>query len=137
MRRASQVVAAFLLITLMAWAQDAKKEQEMLQGTWSVVAAEKDGAADESIKTDKLVIAGDKITVKKGSGGDEEPAPFTIDATKQPKRLDITAKGQTILAIYEIKGDELKLCFSRDERPTDFTTKAGSNRMLVTLKKDK
>jgi len=134
------ILSALTLATLAAGVQagDAKKEQEKLQGSWSVVAAEKDGAADDGIKNDKVVIAGDKLTIKK-SGGDEEPVTFTIDPAKKPKTLDINSKGQMILAIYELEGDNLKLCFSRpgSERPTELATKAGSNRMMVTLKRDK
>jgi uncharacterized protein (TIGR03067 family) len=137
-------VALLALAVLAGWAasaaaQDAKKDQEKLQGTWTVVSCERDGAADDNIKNDKLVIAGDKITIKKGNGGEEEPVTFTMDASKKPMQLDISAKGKTILAVFEVNGDDLKLCFGQPgtERPADFTAKAGSNRMFVTLKRDK
>jgi uncharacterized protein (TIGR03067 family) len=142
MRNLCQIAIAVTAVALLftqARADDAKKEQEKLQGTWSIVAGEKDGTPDEEIKKDKLVVAAEKMTIKKGAGGDEEAVTFTLDPTQKPKQLDIDSKGGKILAIYELEGDNLKLCFSRpgSERPTDFSTKAGSNRMLVTLKRDK
>ena len=136
--QAACAAGMFGLLFTTASAQDTKKEQEKLQGTWSVVTAERDGAADDGIKNDKLVIAGDKITIKKGGGGDEEPVTFTTDPTKKPKQIDVNAGGQVILGIYDLDGENLKLCISKGgERPAEFTTKAGSNRMLVTLKRDK
>jgi len=119
-------------------ADDTKKDQEKLQGTWSVVSGERDGQPNDSIKNDKLVISGDKITVKKAAGSEETPVTFTLDATKKPKQMDVKAEGMTLLAIYELDGDNLKLCFARGaERPTDFTAKAGSERMSAVLKRDK
>jgi uncharacterized protein (TIGR03067 family) len=120
-------------------AEDNKKDQEKLQGKWSVVSAERDGQAHDKIKDDKLVIASDRITITKASGNEEPAVTFTLDATKKPKHIDVMVSGMTMQAIYELDGDNLKLCFARPgaERPGDFTTKAGSERMLVVLKRDK
>ena len=140
MRFACQTVFAIMTLGLLMnaiRADDAKKDQEKLQGTWSVVSAEADGTATDEIKNDKLVFAGDKITIKK-AGGDEEHVTFTLDTSKKPKQIDINADGKMIQAIYELDGDKLKVCAAMPgaDRPTDFTTKAGSNRMLVTLKRE-
>jgi hypothetical protein len=39
--------------------------------------------------------------------------------------------------IYEVDGDTTKFCYAEKERPTDFTTAAGSGRTLSTWKRDK
>ncbi len=124
---------------LMLAADDPKKEAEKFAGTWGVVAAERDGQPHDKIKNDKLVIAADKITIKTSSG--DEDATFTVDPAKKPKTIDVKPgkENVTIQGIYEIDGDNLKLCFAGPggERPTDFTTKEGSKRMLITLKREK
>ena len=48
-----------------------------------------------------------------------------LDATQTPKTMDITLtegpqSGKTVLAIYEVDSDCLKLCVG-DERPTSFS----------------
>ncbi len=129
------VLAAGLLLA----ADDPKKEAEKFAGTWGVVAAERDGKPNDEIKNDKLIIAGDKITIKTARG--DEDATFTVDPAKKPKSIDVkpSKENVTIQGIYEIEGDNLKICFAGPggERPADFTTKAGSKRMLITLKREK
>jgi len=58
--------------------------------------------------------------------------------------LDVTRsegprKGETVLAIYEVKGDSLRTCFAPPgrERPTGFTPKEGSGHVLRTYKRVK
>jgi hypothetical protein len=50
-----------------------------------------------------------------------------------------SAKGEVLEGIYEWLGDELKLClyFGSRTRPVEFETRAGSNRVLVVLKREK
>ncbi len=73
---------------------------------------------------------------------------FTIDPSKSPKCLDLTARvgGAEIKvpAIYEISGDDLKVCIPLIEsgksldlkRPERFETK-GSPAILIRLKRVK
>ena len=44
-----------------------------------------------------------------------------------------------MLGIYELKDDELKICFAKGggERPTEFLSKAGTEQSLVVLKREK
>ena len=43
-----------------------------------------------------------------------------------------------ITGIYELKGDDLKMCVGMDgDRPKEFATQAGINTMLFVLKRDK
>ena len=62
----------------------------------------------------------------------------------KPKALDITGtegpnKGKTILAIYERKGDTLRICYelSGKGRPTEFKTEAGTQLFLVEYQRQK
>ena len=68
---------------------------------------------------------------------------YHLDPTKSPKQIDFTILGEvkkTGLGIYELDADTLKLCMSIDpakvdRRPTEFATKAGEMRVVLTLKR--
>jgi len=49
-------------------------------------------------------------------------------------RSDGPRKGETVLAIYEVKGDSLRTCFAPhgELRPDGFAPKEGSGRVLRT-----
>ncbi len=80
------------------------------------------------------------------------PRSFVADATKNPKELDVEMgwSGRQVFtpggvqrvghpiffkSIFTIKGDELMVCWGRDERPKSFKTKAGDGFTLVTYKR--
>jgi len=123
-----------------------KTDKDKLQGTWSVVSMEVAGekAPDQVISGSKLTFTGDKVSFKFGPMQPEE-STYTIDAGKSPKTIIINPpkgkeKEKAMQGIYTFDGDNtLKICGAEmgDPRPTDFTTKAGSKNVLITLKRDK
>jgi uncharacterized protein (TIGR03067 family) len=133
------LAAGLLAAAGLSRAADAKDDKAKIAGTWSVVKAEFDGKEDPEGKDAKLVFEGDKISVKMKDR--TEDATFKLDPSQKPRHIDIKEKGdRTIPGIYELDGDSLKICFPRGndkERPKEFTGKAGSGTMLVTLKRDK
>jgi uncharacterized protein (TIGR03067 family) len=127
---------------------DAKKELDKLQGTWSAVSAEVDGMPlDDNLRAGlRFVIKGDEFVVK----GDDEVvkmytrAKITIDPTTKPKSMDFaigegSEKGTVVEGIYEWNGDQLKVCakLTGKERPTEFATKENSQTALIVIKKEK
>lgn len=120
---------------------DAKGDHEKIQETWQVVSAEDSGrkAPDEVIKNLKLVITKDKITYKVGDKTTEWS--YKLDATKKPKWIDLTEGDRTMLGIYELEGDNLKICFPegrKGERSTAFESKPNSvNDILIIVKREK
>jgi len=132
---------AVLLIACLigAGAQDAlKKDMDKLEGEFAMVSGEADGQAmpENFLKNSKrvakdgitTVMIGDMLLMK---------AKFTIDPSKNPKTIDYMmlegfTKGKTQLGIYEITGDTVRFCFAAAgaDRPSDFTSKAGSGRTL-------
>jgi uncharacterized protein (TIGR03067 family) len=69
-----------------------------------------------------------------------------VDATKSPKTIDIEIienadelKGKTLKGIYEIKDDlmTVNVTIEGSERPTDFTCKPDSGRLLQKFQKIK
>jgi uncharacterized protein (TIGR03067 family) len=125
-----------------------KKEQAKLQGVWQVLNSEEDGKATPEfiVQALKLEIKGNQITIK---GVEDLVKKFgkvtlTIDPATTPKIIDFkieagSEKDNVYEGIYELKGDELRICASvvKGARPEEFKTKAGSNRALFVLKREK
>lgn len=123
---------------------DDKPADASTDGTWMAVTAEFAGEPfPEAItKMIKLVLEKDKYTVEIGDRKDE--GTVTRDLKSSPKTMDVKGtkgpnEGKTFLAIYEIKGDEMKVCYdlSGESRPTEFATKKDTKLYLVTYKKEK
>jgi uncharacterized protein (TIGR03067 family) len=121
-----------------AWSADAKDE-EAIQGTWLASTAEMAGQKfpDEVRKSIKLVVKDGKYTVM--VGGQPDNGTTKLNSSAKPKAMDITGtdgpnKGKTILAIYELKGDTLRVCYdvSGKARPEKFETAPDTQLFLVT-----
>jgi uncharacterized protein (TIGR03067 family) len=134
--------ALALSFSPVAWGGDAR--DDTLEGTWLPSSAELAGQPfpDEARKTIKLVVKGDRYTVTVGEAVDKGTVKLMPSAT--PRAMDITGmegpnKGRTILAIYERKGDTLRVCYdlSGKKRPTAFKTEAGTQLFLVEYKRQK
>jgi RNA polymerase sigma factor (sigma-70 family) len=105
----------------------AKNDRDLLQGKWTVVSARQNGKdvnADEeaAIKDKPFVFKGDKVTAK-------GECDYSINPSKSPKEMDIVPtegpegeKGMKFRAIYELKGDSLKIAFTGPgmDRPRAF-----------------
>jgi uncharacterized protein (TIGR03067 family) len=121
---------------------DAKKDQEKLQGDWTLQSGERDGqqfpedlvkALKRNITGDKYVITRDGETLAKGT--------FTLDPAQKPKAIDIKLEGvdKPVQGIYELEGDTFKLCYAApgEARPKEFATKAETGLTLAVWKKAK
>ncbi len=137
------VLGLVLTFSLAARSGDAK-DSDAIRGTWQPSTAELGGKMfpDEVRKTIKLVVKDDKYTVTVGKAVDQ--GTVKLNPAAKPKEMDITGtdgpnKGKTILAIYEQDGDTLRVCYdlSGKSRPTEFKTKEGTQRFLVTYKRKK
>ena len=122
------------------------KDLRAFKGTWRLSSKEVDGKkfSEEEIK--------DVIATNDGSGnisvrrGDKEINEGTVklDPTKEPKTVDVTftggeRQGQKVLGIYEIESNFFRVCVARagDERPSEFSAKAGSGHTLIVYKREK
>lgn len=130
----------FLFMGVFTAAWGAATEKGSLEGTWIAKTMEKDGkkAPEEAVKRMSYRFAGDKLFVKGNFENDRvDECSFVLDGSREPKQLDFTppkAK-KAILAIYERKGDALKICMrhsSSDKgRPTEFKTTPDSALILI------
>src|SRR5262245_35736923 len=137
------------LLTVILFAAPApaekKKDEEKFQGTWTVVSMEYGGqkTPDDEIKAVTLIIKDDLITIDKGKT--DERMTFKLDPAKKPKTIDLLVKREVgkdlpVPGIYEVKDDELRICFAKageGERPTEFVSKAGTSHALLILKREK
>jgi uncharacterized protein (TIGR03067 family) len=125
----------------------AKKDQELMQGTWKAVSGESGG---QEFPEDGLKQGNMKMTFKSDSytfemTGNQEEGKVKLHADKNPKAIDFMIesgedKGKTQLGIYEIEGGKFKLCVAKageTERPTEFKTKEGSPNVSIVMKKSK
>jgi uncharacterized protein (TIGR03067 family) len=142
-------IVSFVVLVSLASApglvrDDAVDDRKQIEGTWLPVEAEMAGEKfpDEILKTIKLILKGETYTVLVGDKTDEGTSKLAPD--KSPKAIDITGtkgpnEGKTFLAIYELKGDTLRVCYdlSGEKRPSEFATKANTKLYLVTYKRAK
>ncbi len=127
------------LFTSSIMADDVEKDIKKLEGTWSFDSVEAAGnkMPAEQFKTMSVTMEGTKYSVKLNDMV-VEAATQKIDPSKSPKTMDVTVtegpnKGKVYLAIYEISGDTLKVCFDPEgkKRPTEFKGDVGSQTVVV------
>jgi uncharacterized protein (TIGR03067 family) len=119
--------------------KDVEKELKKFQGTWTFESVEAGGKklpADQ-FRGMTVTFEGDKYSVRAG-GNVVEAAALKLDPSKTPKALDSTVtegpnKGRVYLAVYEISGDTLKVCFDPEgkQRPTEFKGESGAQTLVV------
>jgi len=119
-----------------------KKELEQLKGNWAATSYVKDGkpAPEQDLKMIKLSIAGDRVTFTKGK--DVRKSTYKLDPTQKPKALDIVMiegpdKGKTLLGIYEVTGDDLRICLAILDKPRPKEFAAKPETILETWKREK
>ena len=119
-------------------------DTKALEGAWTPIKAELAGQAwpDTLLKTINLKLHNGEydITV----AGQPDKGTYTIDPSTKPKSMIITGtdgpnKGKTFLAIYELEGDTLRVCYdlSGKQRPAQFKTAAETKLYLVTYNRIK
>jgi uncharacterized protein (TIGR03067 family) len=133
-----------LALTPVAHSGGGEQDGKMIVGTWLTVTAELAGKEfpEELRKSIKLVLAPNTYIATVGKESDEGTCKW--DSAKKPKEVDITSvkgrnKGKTFLAIYELNGDTLRVCYdlSGKARPTEFKTTPGTSLYLVTYRREK
>jgi uncharacterized protein (TIGR03067 family) len=88
-------------------------------------------------------VKGDKRLVMKGDETVSE-STFTLDPKAKPKGITVKVgsgplKGKELPGIYELDGDDFKICLNVEgtERPKEFKGDAGSGCMLQVCKRAK
>ena len=148
MLRTLTVTAVFLasisfVLSPAAAEDESEKDFKKMAGDWVPVLMQLNGKKqpEELLKTIKLSITGNKYNRVVGKEKDE--GTLKLDTAKEPREMNITssvgeAKGKLIPCIYEIKEDELRVCYGlKGTRPADFKASedAKGGMMLITYKR--
>lgn len=121
------------------------KDVERMRGTWRMAAMNQEGDSvplGGNLAKLQLVVDGDRRTVRAGQILYSH-AYYRIDPAASPPAIDVFvtqggSSGQTMLGIYEVSGDRLRVCLASHgrERPRDFSPKAGSGHVLQELRRE-
>lgn len=120
-----------------------RRELQKFQGTWTVESQELDGKPAKSIEiaSRTFFCGADVFLVRKGTEL-LQLGVHKIDPSQSPKTINATIakglyQGETMLGIYEIDGDRLKVCFEIEgqKRPGEFKTAARQGRFLTVYKR--
>ncbi|MCI0738298.1 MAG: TIGR03067 domain-containing protein [Gemmataceae bacterium] len=117
------------------------RDQKSLQGSWKLISVETEGqkVPPEQLKVTRLIFTSDKLTIQEGDKV-RETYTFLLAPEKNPKGIDMKAisgprKGQTILGIYDVVGNVLRLCDSKSNRhrPESFETRPDSDFIAISI----
>lgn len=114
-------------------------DTKAIQGLWAPVTAVLAGQPMEEsiVKIISLNMDNGKYLVLVGDAPDK--GTYTLHQDTKPKGIDVAGTegpnaGKTFPAIYELKGDTLRICYdlSGARRPAEFKSIAGTKLYLVT-----
>ncbi len=122
---------------------ESRTDRDRLQGVWLVQSSESDGKAWPP-GAEMWIFEKDELTVSFGLSAVH--TNFTVDATTNPRRLTLTARGAggkdvVTPCIYKLEGDRLTICLDKEGKdfvrrlPTEFTGKAGTGMRLIVLRR--
>jgi uncharacterized protein (TIGR03067 family) len=143
-------VASVLLAGTLSIGGAADKEETGIQGKWTTekfVWNGRESGPDEEIA---LVIDEKSVAwtfaIKMGNLAKAARTTYTykVDPSKKPAEIDLIPiegqfKGKAFPSIYQLDGNTLKLCRAQpgQRRPPEFSSKKGSDDVLLILKKSK
>src|SRR5262245_54052314 len=144
-------VILVLLIAIPVAQSPAAKEKavnqalQRLQGTWRPVSAIENGVAvpTNKLKDQTFFIGADTFLIRQGQTA-LQAGNLQLDPTASPATVNaIVKQGQkkdtTLLGIYSLDGDTLKICFDPQgqERPKELASAEGSGFTLATYERVK
>jgi uncharacterized protein (TIGR03067 family) len=118
-----------------------KRDRELILGKWKVVQADANGKHQpREVSTEqRWTFTPGRIAIDHGDGEKGEVA-YKLDPAVRPRTVDLTFhgdpwRGATFHGIYELKGNRLKLCYTRAVgcRPADFDATRRDERGTVLL----
>jgi uncharacterized protein (TIGR03067 family) len=135
-----------LLVVTSLQAADKEADLKPFEGSWEAVELSEDGhvvpreAISEWLPSGgRFDIVDNAIIVTSPHDGKKSAKLFSIDATQYPRGIDILSRDKKdALGIYKFDDDRLVVCLGDSDdgtRPTEFSARKGSKRMLLVLKR--
>ena len=127
-----------------ALAAELTDEQKKLQGSWRPTDARLGDIKidEETLAKSTVLYEGDRFTITIGDS--VQQGTFAIDPKQSPKTLDLfytsgPNNGSTTVAVYEVDGDNLTVCYSlnSNNRPTELKSEGDQTRLLVKFERKK
>jgi uncharacterized protein (TIGR03067 family) len=118
---------------------DPKGDRAALNGKWKVTALTFDGKEQKIDARRTMVIDADGLTAYTGDTKGRT-LTFTLDATADPKRIDLTLNAdQKAAGLYALAGDTLTICYGEPgaARPKKLESKSGDKAFLLVLERAK
>ena len=112
--------------------------RELQRGEWKLIDIKQKGMdlPKELLKTleFQFTFKPDKVVLR--VQGQTKEGPYRVNAARGVKEIDITIDKETVLCIYELNKDSLKIALGQKQRPRDFTAK-GANEVIFVLERVK
>lgn len=135
-----------LVAVSVAAAQNESPEIRQLEGHWEVIELAENGHVIPRSQIPEWLPSGGKVEIADNAiifrshlDGKKHTKVFALDATQYPKQIDIvTPEKKEASGIYRFDEGRLVVCLSEAGdvlRPTEFSAKEGSHRMLMVLKR--
>lgn len=103
---------------------DAKKDLEKFQGTWTIISFHSDGKPVPELRGKKLKFSGDKMALE---GSEDMKRTFKLDTSTKPREFDMVSEDpknpSAPPGIYEIDGDNLKVAVADYHDSASFDNK--------------
>lgn len=117
-----------------------------MQGRWEVAELIEDGKVVPQSAVEEWLPSGGKFLIEDNAvvfvsphDGKKHVRLFSLDQTRNPKGIDLQTKSRKdAIGIYKFDGEQIVLCLidpADGDRPQEFRSQAGSNRMLMTLQR--
>jgi uncharacterized protein (TIGR03067 family) len=114
------------------------KEMKTLVGSWTVVHAEMGGKDITTLfANEQMEITDSGYKIRSGENVTDQGSLSYFEGTNA---LDIRGvegpnKDKLFRCIYKMEGDNLEICYSRTDRPTQFATSAENQLVLIKWKR--
>jgi uncharacterized protein (TIGR03067 family) len=120
--------------------KDPKPDPPKVEGEWVAESYVRGGKEEGALKGRVFRFADGRVEIV----GLREELTYATDPKPDPAHIDLTTVGrpkeETIRGIYKRDGDTLVICFPKTgagDRPAKFESPAGSDIVLLALKRDK
>jgi uncharacterized protein (TIGR03067 family) len=136
-----------LALAVSAPAKDAPKKEALLVGEWVAEKMVMDGLevpVGPGVTDLRLTFGADGTGTSQLVGAAPYPITYKADAKKDPPEIDLLPQAgksdEPGVGVYRLDGDTLVLCLAFGKgaaRPKKFASPAGSDALLITLKRVK